>query len=63
MQYQLRLFLNGVEVSTSTVVLVHGATNFPRIGDVIGDTWTVIKHISHSDNELCLEVERCGRGV
>jgi len=59
MQYQLRLFENGIEVSNSTVAMVPGANNFPKTGDVIGDTWRVVKYMSHSDRELCLEVERC----
>jgi hypothetical protein len=58
MQYQLRLFENDVEVSTSTVAIVPGANNHPAIGQVIGDVWRVVGFISYSEDEHCLRVER-----
>lgn len=61
MQYQLRLFENDVEVSTSTVVIVPGADYYPSIGQVIGDVWRVVGFISHSGDEHCLRVERVSK--
>ena len=57
MKYQLRLFENGVEVSTQTVGAIPGGPNFPLVGDSI-DGWIVKSGRAHGEHELWLEVER-----
>lgn len=58
MNYVLRLFENGVEVSHSTVAYVPGANNYPVTGQTVDDKWLVVDVISHTDAERCLRVER-----
>ncbi len=54
--YTLRLF---TEVLRTTVVLKAGEDNYPGVGQRIVETpWRVTRRIPHSEEELCLEVER-----
>jgi hypothetical protein len=58
MQYTLRLFEDGAEISTSTVAYIPGAQNYPSIGQTISDLWEVTEVISASEAECCFRVKR-----
>jgi len=59
--YQLRLFENDVEVSSTSVAIVPGADNYPKVGQTISDYWLVTGVISHNARERCLRVERIAK--